>query len=637
MNRPAPAGWAALCLAIAMGPALRAAAEPAHGLALYGPQDLKYGPDEPYAFSQVDAPKGGTLRMASLGGFTKLNPFSLRGYPPLYITLVFEPLMENSYDEDEPFSQYGVLAETAEIAEDKMSITYRLRPEARFSDGRPVTADDVVFSFNAIHDPGFLPFYRAYYADVKQAVKVDERTVRFEFSQTNPELPLIMGQLYILPRHVYGVEGRSFASDFDEVAVGSGPYMIADYNFSTHITYQRRPDYWGRDLPKNLGRYNFDRISVKVFLDPIPAREALKGDLIDADQISSAQDWALAFDGEFVRRNYLRKEGFPHQRVSSMQAFAYNLRNPLFQDRRMRMIIASMFDFEYCNDHLFYGQYTRQLCFWENDPELYSRGPATGDVRRILIELRRAHGPDAVPADAIDRGPYNVGDRLDGSPYPMHERIQAANAELDAMGWRYDSAAGVRQKDGVDLRFEVLLVSPAWARIVNPFIETLREVGIKGGYRLVQPAELLRQIQDRRYDMILTNFPVSDSPGNEQRDFWTSESADIPGSRNTIGIRNPAIDEAVERIIAAPTRHGLVSAVQVLDRILCAQHYVIPNWHIPYDRAVYWNRFGHPDTYVGALTFRENIIEWWWYDEERARRLEQARRTNQPMDPRGAR
>jgi microcin C transport system substrate-binding protein len=296
------------------------------------------------------------------------------------------------------------------------------------------------------------------------------------------------------------------------------------------------------------------------------------------------------------------------------------------------MIIASMFDFEYCNENLFYGQYTRQLCFWENDPELYSRGPATGDVRRILIALREKHGPDAVPADAIARGPYNVGDQLDGTPYPMHARIQAANAALDAMGWTYNPRADVRQKDGMDLRFEVLLVSPTWTRIVNPFIETLREIGIRGGYRLVQPAELLRQIQERRYDMILTNFPVSESPGNEQRDFWTTQAADIEGSRNTIGIRNPAVDEAVEQIIAAPTRRALVAAVQVLDRILCAQHYVIPNWYIPYDRGVYWNRFGHPETYVGAQRFPENVIQWWWYDEDRAQRLEEARRTGKPMD-----
>ncbi len=606
-------------------------AEPSHGLALYGPDDLKYGPDEPYAFANPDAPKGGTVRLSTVGAFTKLNRFSLKGISPPSIGLVFESLMESSLDSDESFSQYGRLAETADIAPDRMSITYVLRSKARFSDGRPVTADDVVFSFNIIHDPEFLPFYRAYYADVKQAIKVDDRTIRFEFTETNPELPLIMGQLMILPKHVYGVEGRRFGSDYDEVAVGSGPYVVDSYDYSTHITYRRNPTYWGRDLPRNQGRFNFDQITYKVFLDTIPAREALKGDLVDADSINSSKDWALAFDGEYVQRGYMKKEGFGHQRVEGMQCFVFNLRRPLFQDRQLRKVIGSMFDFDDLNKNLFFGQYIRQLCFWENNPELYSRGPATGAVRRALIELREKHGDPYVPADAIRRGPYNVGDRLDGTPYDITDRIRSANQQLDAMGWAYDREAGVRRRDGQELQFELTITSAGWASIVNPFIENLRELGIRARYRLVQRAEFIRMVQEHRYDSILTAFPQSESPGNEQRDFWTSDVADTPGSRNTPGIQNPAVDEIVEQVIAASTRRELVEAVQALDRILCANHYVIPHWYINYDRGVYWNRFGKPDTYVSQSNFLGNVLEWWWYDEDQAQRLKEAQQDDRPL------
>lgn len=623
------------CISLTVGATLLWAvtirAEPSHGLALYGPGDLKYGPNEPYAFANPDAPKGGVLRLSTVGAFTKLNAFSLKGIPPPSIALVFETLMESSLDSDESFSQYGLLAETADIAPDRMSITYVLHPEAKFADGRPVTADDVVFSFNIIHDPEFLPFYRAYYANVKQAVKVDERTVRFEFTETNPELPLIMGQLTILPKHIYGVEGKRFGSDFDEVAAGSGPYQVDSYDYSTHVTYRRNPDYWGRNLPRNRGRYNFDQITYKVFLDSIPAREALKGDLVDADSINSSKDWALAFDGEYVQRGYMKKEGFPHQRVEGMQCFVFNLRRPLFQDRQIRKVIASMFDFDYCNKNLFFGQYIRSLCFWENNPQLYSRGPATGQVRRTLISLREKHGDENVPADAIKRGPYNVGDRLDGTPYSITDRILAANRQLDEMGWVYDREAGVRRRNGQDLQFELTITSAGWASIVNPFIENLRELGIQARYRLVQRAEFVGMVQEHRYDSILTAFPQSESPGNEQRDFWTSAAADTPGSRNTPGIRNPAVDDAVEQVISATARRDLEEAVQVLDRILCANHYVIPNWYINYDRGVYWNRFGKPDTYVSQSNFLGNVLQWWWYDEEKAHRLEEARNSNQSL------
>lgn len=623
----------ALVLAL---PVWTASAEPSHGLALYGPEDVKYGPNEPFGCAHPDAPKGGILRMPWVGAYTKLNPFSLKGYPAPWVSMVFEQLMEGSPDESEPFTQYGLLAETVEVGPERMSVTYHLRPEARFSDGKPVTADDVVFSFNLIQDPEFLPWYKAYYADVDRAEKVDERTVTFHFKQTNQELPLIMGQLFILPKHIYGIEGKRFGSDFDDIAIGSGPYAVGDFDHSKHVTYRRDTNYWGRDLPRMQGRFNFDSIIFKIFLDEIPAREALKGGLVDARMISSSKDWALMFNGPYVKKGYLRKEKFSHNRVEGMQGFVFNTRRPIFADREVRKVLASLLDFEYCNDNLFFGQYTRSLCYWDNNQEMKSRGPARGAVRDMLLELRDRHGDEWVPAEAITRGPYIAGNYLDGRPRMIGERLRAANARLEELGWTYDREAGVRMRDGQPLTFEVMLTAAGWSRIVNPYIETLREAGIQARYRLVQAAEYVNKVNDFDFDILVYSFRLSESPGNEQRSYWHSEAADTPGSFNLPGIRNPAVDELVDQVIAAHTREGLVHAVQGLDRILSAHHYVIPQWHISYDRAVFWDRFGVPETYASKVDFRYNIVEWWWYDEARARRLEAAMEANQALPGQGA-
>lgn len=612
-------------------------AEPSHGLALYGPQDLKYGPDEAFDCANPDAPKGGSLRMPSFGSYTKLNYFSLKGvFAPGLVELVFETLMESSPDPEESFSQYGMLAEKVEVAEDRMSITYWLQKEARFNDGVPLTADDVIFSFNLIQDPEYQPFFKAYYADVDRAEKIDDHTVRFIFKQTNQELPLIMGQLYILPRHVYGVAGKEFGKDFDDVLpVGSGPYrVVPDYSPSSHITYERNPDYWGIDHPKNQGKYNFDRITYRLYMDPIGMREALKGGEVDASLIQSSKDWALEYAGPYVRKGFLRKEALPNERIPGMQCFAFNLRKPVFRDREVRKVVASLFDFEYLNHHHFYDQYTRTLGYWDNNPEMMSRGPAKGEVRKELLRLREAHGDAYVPADAIDRGPYNMGYGLDGKPFPIEARIRAAKTRLDELGWVYDADKGVRVKGGRELRFEIMLTSEGWSRLVNPFIESLKEAGIKCNYRLVQSAEFMKAVNEFKFDLIVERFMMSQSPGNEQRNYWTRESADIPGSRNTVGIRNPAADELVEKVIGAQSRHELISSVQALDRVLMSNHYVIPQWHIDYDRVVLWDKYAYPEKVSPKLRFDYNMLWWMWYDAEKAATLDQAMARDQRMWPR---
>ncbi len=619
--------WLAGTLAVAR------AADPTYAISLYGPEGIKYREGQPYAHANPAAPKGGTLTLAHDGAFTKLNPFSLKGTPPYRIEqLVFETLTDGSADPDEPFTEYGLLAERIVLAADRRSITYTLNPLARFSDGQPVTADDVVFSFNLIHDPEYIPALRMYYADVAAATRVDARTVTFTFKTFNQELPLICGQLPILPRHVYGVEGKAFGRDFDDLAIGSGPYVVEAFDRSQHSTYRRNPQYWGRDLAVNQGRYNFDRIVFKVFLDPIPAREALKGGLVDLDYVNSARDWALEFNGPYVQKHYLVKAAIPHCRVAGMQAFVFNLRRPLFQDIRVRKAIGAVLDFEDMNQNLFYGSYTRQLCFFDNNHEMMSRGPATGRERDWLQELRAKFNRPAEQAfpvrkEALACGPRLPGQQPDGTLLPIADRITAANLYLDQLGWRYDPRRGVRCRGDQELRFDILLYSPSWQRVANPLIERLAEIGIRAAYRLVQPAEYMDRLRTCDFDLVVSSFRQSLSPGNEQRDMWTTAAADQPGTRNVMGLRNPAVDEVVDRLIAARTRQELVTAVHVLDRLLCAEHFVISHWHIPYDRAVYWNRLCRPARYADKLLLLDNVFNWWWYDAARAARLEAAMRS----------
>jgi len=596
-----------------------------HGNSIYGTKGLKYKPGETYEHANKSAPKGGTITLSTLGSFTKLNPYSLKGTPAQGLGLVFENLADGSQDSDEPFSQYGLIAEKFELADDHKSIIFHINKKAAFSDKHPLTADDVVFSFNLISNPEYHPFYKAYYRDVEKAEKIDDYTVKFVFRKYNQELPMIVGQLPILPKHIYGMEGKKFGEDFDEIAIGSGPYIVDSFDRGSHITLKRNPEYWGKELPVNRGRYNFDKIIYKIFLSPIPEREALKGGQIDAQQISSSKDWAMEFNGKYVKNNYIKKATFSHNRVSGMQCYVFNLRDSIFRDINVRKAISAVFDFDNMNKNLFYNQYKRQTCFFDNNKEMMSRGPAEGEVREILLSLRKKYGKKFVPKDAITRGPYTIGTLKDGSEMSIKDRIQVANSLLDKDGYVYNKGLGVREKDGKLLKFEILIHSSGWEKIVNPFIERLAEIGIKATYRLVQPAEYMKKVKKFDFDMIVYTFGQSMSPGNEQRDSWTSKAASVEGSRNVIGIQNPAIDDIVERLIGAKNRKELLTYVKVLDRILCANFYVIPQWYIDYDRAIYWNRFSGPEKYASKTYFISNFINWWWFDKEKDQKLKKAK------------
>ena len=598
-----------------------------HGLSLYGPQDLKYKPGEAYRYGNPKAPKGGHLVLNAFGAFTKLNPASLKGVAAAFVDqLVFQTPMDSSADDDEPFSQYGNLVEKVELADDRLTMIYHIRKNAKFSDGHPVTADDFVFSFNLLKDPEYFPPYKQYFIDIKNAEKLDTYRVKYTFAYYNQELPLIAGQMLIFPKHIYGVKGKKFGSDFDAMAIGSGPYTIKKYEFGKYITFKRNPKWWGKKLAINQGRYNFDEITIKIYLDPVAMREAFKGGEFDMYLIGSSRDWALDYQGDFVKKRYYLRREIPHTRVSGMQGFIMNMRKPIFKSRKVRAAVAMVMDFDWSNRNLFYNQYTRSDCYFDNNPELKPQGLAQGEIKTILLNLRKKYGKQHVPKTALTKP---VG--APGQGIPIEKNVALANKLLNLEGWKR-GPDGFRRKKGKVLQIEFLYFNQQWERIIEPYKNNLKKIGVKFKFKRVQLPQYEERLREFKYDMILMSFSASRSPGNEQRGMWTSEAAKIPGSQNYIGIENPAIDELVDTLVKAKTRRELVNTVQALDRILTHQFYVVPHWFISYDRMVYWNKFSHPEVLPSASSRLNHFLEWWWWDEAKDHKLRIAREAGLPMN-----
>ncbi len=601
-------------------------AEPQHGLSLYGTNGLKYQPGQPYDYANPNAPKGGQLTLSDFGAFTKLNPASLKGViAPGVGGFVFQTPMDSSSDDDEPFSQYGNLVEKVELAEDRMSMVYHIYKNARFSDGHPVTADDFVFSFEVIQHPEYHPVYKQYFKDIKKVEKLDKHRVKYTFAIFNQELPLITGQMFILPKHIYGAEGKNFGTDFDEIAVGSGPYVVDKFDFGKYITLKRNPDWWGKDIAANKGRYNFDKLTWKVYLDPVAQREGFKGGGFDVMLVNSSRDWALDFQGDFVKKSYYIRRKVPHNRVAGMQGYAMNQRNDLFKSRKVRAAMALAFDFEWSNKNLFYGQYTRNECYFDNNPEMKAKGLPSDEVKKILLDLKKRY-PKHVPKTVFTKP---VG--TPGQGTSNEKNLALAKALLDSAGWK-PGKDGIREKDGKKLAFTTLLASPAFQRITEPFKNNLRKIGADMDVKLVQVAEYEEKLRNFKFDMVVASYPQSRSPGNEQRYMWGSESADTPGSRNFMGIKNPAVDELIEKIVQGKTRKELIDSIQAMDRILTHQFYLVPHWYIAYDRVVYWNRISGPKVNASQANILNNILQWWWLDQSKADKLKQARKANSAVN-----
>jgi microcin C transport system substrate-binding protein len=560
-----------------------------HGIAMHG--DLKYPADFAH-FDYVNprAPKGGELRLAQAPGtFDSFNPFIIKGNPAAGVSggleqsYVYDSLMVHSADE--PFSMYGLLAESVETPADRSWVSFTLRENARFADGKPVTVEDVIWTFHTLVEKG-QPLYRFYFANVASVEKTGPRQVRFRFQPgDNRELPLILGQLPVLPKHWW--EGREFDKTSLEPPLGSGPYRLASFEAGRYVVYERRDDYWGRDLPVNVGRWNFDRIHFQYFRDADVAVEAFKGGEYDFRAENNSKIWATQYDIPAVKKGLIVKEEVPNQRTAGMQGFAYNLRRPIFKDPRVREALAYAFDFEWSNKTLFYGQYTRTRSYFDNS-ELAARGlPDAAEL--ALLEPYRGRIPDEVFTRAYEPP------RSDG-PGGMRANLKKAVGLLAEAGWTPKDGVMTHAETGEVLSFEILLVAPAFERISLPFAKNLERIGVKAKVRTVDDTQYRRRVDDFDFDMIVAGFAESSSPGNEQRDYWGSESAARNGSRNVIGIRDPVIDELVEKLIASPDREALVTRTRALDRVLQWGYYVIPHWHITSDRLIYWRKLDRPET-----------------------------------------
>lgn len=563
---------------------------------------IKYDPGfSRFDYVNPDAPKGGTVRLATLNAFDTLNPFTLNGVSAAGLGLTYDTLMTPSLDEAS--TSYGLLAETVRYPENNAWVEFDLRPEARWHDGKPVTPEDVIFSLNILKTEGN-PFYAQYYANVVEAEKVGDHTVRFTFDEPNKELPSILGQLVILPQHYW--EGKDFAATTLEPPLGSGPYRIANVDAGRSITYERVENYWGADLPVNVGQHNFGTVRYDVYRDDTVAVEALKANEYDLRFEPSSALWATAYEVPAVEQGRLIKELIPDENGRGMQAFWFNTRLDKFADPIVREALGYAFDFEWANNNLFYNQYTRTNSFFVNS-ELASSGVPEGDELALLEPYR-----DQLPTELFTE-PFTLPE-TDGSGN-LRENLRTASQLLSEAGWEIQNGQLTNTATGEVMTIEFLLVSPTYERIVAPVVQNLQRLGIKANFRTVEPAQYQELVQGFDYDVILETIGQSQSPGNEQRNYWSSASADAEGSQNYAGIKNPVVDELITKIISSPDRQSLISATHALDRVLLWSHYVIPNWYLPATRVVYWNKFGKPEAYP---PYGLNFPSVWWVDEAAA-------------------
>ena len=582
---------AGLVLLLAAGVA-RAA--PSEGMSLFG--DLKYAPGfTHFDYVNPQAPKGGTIRYSAIGTYGTLNPFVIKGVPAAGIGMIFDTLSASS--EDEPASEYGLAAKSIDLAPDKLSVLYTLRKEARFHDGTPMTPEDVIWTFETLRAKG-QPIYRQYYGDVTKVEKEGDRGVRFYFkSAKNRELPQILGQMPVLSKKYWS--GRDFEKTTLDPPLGSGPYTIQSIDPGRSITYRRVADYWGADLPVNKGRFNFDTIRYDYYRDATIALEAFKAGQYDTRLENSSKDWATGYDSPAFRAGLIKKEQIPNQLPSGMQGFGFNLRRPIFQDPRVREALAYAFDFEWSNKNLFYGAYQRTRSYFDNS-ELAATGAPQGKELAIL-EKFRGQIPDAVFTAEYDPPKY------DGSGN-IRDGLRAALKLLKEAGWTFKGEQLVNDQTGQPFEFEILLDNPQFERIVLPFVQNLKRMGITARVRTVDPAQYEKRMETFDFDMTVVLFPESLSPGNEQREYWGSRAADEQGSRNLLGVKNKVVDALIEELVQAPDRASLVAQTRALDRVLQYGYYVIPNFHLAAFRVAYWDKLRRPAV---SPKYAPGFDTWW--------------------------
>jgi microcin C transport system substrate-binding protein len=588
-----------------------------HALSLVGvPQmapDFKHFP-----WVDPEAPKGGVVRSRAIGTFDSLNRYAVKGNPAVGLSLIHATLMTPSLDE--PSTDYGLVAAWVAHPADFSSATFGLRPEAAFHDGRPITPEDVVFTLEAIKAAN--PRYALYYKNVVRAEKTGAAEVTFYFDAPgNRELPQIVGGLPVLARHFWtGRTDRGEPRDLSrgtlEIPLGSGPYRIASVDAPQRLVYQRVADWWGKDLAVVRGQWNFDEIRYTYYRDRTPAFEGFRVGDTDFWPESSAKGWATQYDFDAVKRGLVKRELIETQEIASMQGFAFNTRRKQFQDPRVRRAFNLAFNYEWANQAMFFSQYRRVGSYFENS-ELACRGLPEGRELEILNEVR-----DGLPPELFTK-PYK--NPINANPDDFRRHMAEASRLLTEAGWKPKNGV-LTNAAGEVLTAEFLLFQPDFERLVLAYKGDLEKLGMRISVRTVDSAHYRQRIGSFDFDIVVANFPQSMSPGNEQREFWSSTSADRENTRNIIGIKNPAIDRLIERLIYAKDRADLVAATRALDRALLWGHYVVPQFYAPADRIAYWDRFGRPTKLPGHASAQAAFLQVWWHDAAAAKRLEAARR-----------
>lgn len=591
--------------------ATSAAAEPEwrHGGALNG--EPKYPADfAHFDYVDPDAPKGGTVRLSTSVGYDSFNLAINRGSVAPGVGLIYDTLMTSAFDEIPTSAEYGLVAEAMRYPDDYSWVEYRLNPEARWHDGEPITPDDVLWTLETLRAEH--PFYAFYYGDVASGEAVDDRTVRFTFTGPgNRELPKILGQLPVLPKHWWTAAGpngqpRDVTRTTLEPPLGSGAYKVGSFEPGRFVTFERVPEYWAADHPTQVGKNNFDTIRYEVFRDETVALEAFRAGRYDYRAENSARNWATAYDFDSVRRGDVVLETFPDEASGIMQAFVPNLRLERFQDERVRRALNLLFDFESLKDSIFYGQYERIASYFEGT-ELASRGLPEGRELEILEAVS-----DLVPPEVFTEAYTNP---VGGNPQAVRENAREAVRLFAEAGYELRNQRLVNAATGEPFTIKFLLVQPSMERVVVPFQQSLRRIGIESSIRNVDPSQYQNRLRTRDFEMIVTSWGQSLSPGNEQRDFWGSAAADREESRNYTGIKDAGVDALIERVIFASDREDLVAATKALDRVLLHNDFVVPMFFTNVDRTARWNRFSHPDN---IPPYTNGFPTIWWWDAEKA-------------------
>jgi microcin C transport system substrate-binding protein len=583
-----------------------------YALSLFG--DIKYPADfKRFDYVNPDAPKGGVARMISIGTFDNFNiaVSGVKGTIAPAAALIYETLMTKS--QDEVVTEYGLLAEAASHPDDFGWVIYRLRKEARWHDGKPVTPDDVMFSMEVLKK--YSPMYASYYRHVVKTEKTGERDIKFTFDATgNRELPTIVGELPVLPKHYWeGADSQGRKRDISattlEKPLGSGPYRIKDFTAGRSIALERVKDYWGEKLPSRIGQNNFDEMRFEFFRDNVVALEAFKADQADWIAENSAKQWATAYDFPAVTEKRVVKEEFPISDSGRMQGFVLNLRRDQFKDARLRRAFNYAFDFEEMNKQLFYGQYKRINSYFEGT-ELASSGLPEGTELEILETVR-----DKVPADVFSKPYVNP---VGGNPEAVRANLRESARLLKEAGFEVRDQKLI-DAAGKPVTVEILVQDPSSERIALFYKPSLERIGVTTSIRIVDDAQYQNRLRNFDFDIITDLWGQSLSPGNEQREFWGSQTAYEPGSKNTIGIKNPAIDALIEKVIFAKDRLTLVAATKALDRVLLWNFYVVPQFTYGFSRYARWDRFSHAEPM--PKYGRSGLPSLWWFDADKAARI----------------